>query len=242
MKELIKTNGVKKCFTLGGGQKFYALDGVNIMIPEKSLTIFKGRSGSGKTTLLNVISGLDYATEGSVYFQGQDINVMKESKRETIRRYEMGYVFQSVALIPNMNALENVEFGLRLAEYKGDREKRAKDCLMQVGLGKRMAHMPNELSGGEQQRVAIARALCHKPKVIFADEPTGALDTTMALQVMNLFKELVANEEITIVMTTHDPELMKAGDVVYEINDGKIISSEELLVNLESERGEHNGK
>lgn len=224
MKELIQTHGVRKCFTNGAGETFYALDNVNVMIPEQSLTILKGRSGSGKTTLLNVLSGLDYANEGKVFFQGQDMNTMKEEKRETIRRYEMGYIFQSVALIPIMNALENVEFGLRLANYKGDRLKRAKECLSQVGLEKRMLHMPNELSGGEQQRVAIARALGHKPKIIFADEPTGALDTTMGLQVMKLFHELVDREGITIVMTTHDPELMKLGDVVYEINDGKIIS------------------
>lgn len=224
MKDLIRTKGVRKCFINGAGEPFYALDGIDIAIPEKSLTVLKGRSGSGKTTLLNALSGLDYASEGNVYFQGEDINAMKEEKREEIRRFEMGYIFQSVALIPIMNALENVEFGLRLAKFKGDRIERAKECLSQVGLGKRILHMPNELSGGEQQRVAIARALCHKPKVIFADEPTGSLDTTMALQVMNLFHELIEKEGITIVMTTHDPELMKVGDVVFEINDGKIVS------------------
>ncbi len=245
MEELIRTNGVRKCFPLGGGEQFYALNGVDIVIPRKSLTILKGRSGSGKTTLLNVISGLDYATEGKVYFQGEDLNQMKEAKRERIRRYEMGYVFQSVALIPIMNALENVEFGLRLAKYKGDRMKRARECLMQVGLGKRMLHMPGELSGGEQQRVVIARAMCHKPKIIFADEPTGSLDSTMALQVMNLFKSLIEKEGITIVMTTHDPKLMKVGDVVYEISDGKMIGesrgSEKYEEEKESFEGAGNG-
>lgn len=223
MEALIKTKAVTRCFSLGNGGKFYALNGVDIEIPEHSLTILKGRSGSGKTTLLNIISGLDYATDGEVYFQGKDINKMKEGEREKLRRYKMGYIFQSVALIPIMNAYENVEFGLRLANYKGDRSARVKECLQQVGLSKRMEHMPYELSGGEQQRVAIARALAHKPKIIFADEPTGALDTTMALQVVKVFKELIEKEGITIVMTTHDPGLMKIGDQVYEINDGKIL-------------------
>lgn len=226
MKELIKTVGVTKWFPIGNGEKFYALNGVDITIPEGALTILKGRSGSGKTTLLNVVSALDYASEGQVFFQGNDINQMKEPKREKIRRYEMGYIFQSVALIPIMNAYENVEFALRLAGYKEDKKARAEECLKQVGLGKRMYHMPYELSGGEQQRVAIARALCHKPKIIFADEPTGALDTTMALQVIKVFKDLIEKEGITIVMTTHDPGLMKIGDVVYEISDGKIVTGE----------------
>lgn len=220
MEELIQTKGVKKCFPLGNGEKFYALKGIDITVPRGSLTILKGRSGSGKTTLLNIISALDYASVGEVYFQGKDLNTMKEAEREKIRRYEMGFIFQSVALIPVMNAYENVEFALRLAKYKGDYKSRVEECLSQVGLSKRMEHMPYELSGGEQQRVAIARALCHKPKIIFADEPTGALDTTMALQVVRVFKDLVEKEGITIVMTTHDPGLMKVGDVVYEIRDG----------------------
>lgn len=225
MGALIKTKGVTRCFRLGNGNEFYALNGIDIEIPERSLTILKGRSGSGKTTLLNIISGLDYATDGEVYFQGKDINKMKEGEREKMRRYEMGYIFQSVALIPIMNAYENVEFGLRLANYKEDRDSRVKQCLQQVGLSKRMGHMPYELSGGEQQRVAIARALSHKPKIIFADEPTGALDTTMALQVVKVFKDLIEKEGITVVMTTHDPGLMKIGDQVYEISDGKIVSN-----------------
>ena len=143
--------------------------------------------------------------------------------KEKLRRFDIGFVFQSVALIPIMNAYENVDFGLRLAEYEGNRDSRIREVLEMVGLSSRMYHMPNQMSGGEQQRVAIARAVAHKPKVIFADEPTGALDTASGLNVMRLFKDLVAKEGITIVMTTHDPNLMELGDVVFEIEDGEIV-------------------
>ena len=148
---------------------------------------------------------------------------MAVPEREKLRRYDIGFVFQSVALIPIMNAYENVDFGLRLAEYEGNRDSRIREVLEMVGLSSRMFHMPNQMSGGEQQRVAIARAVAHKPRVIFADEPTGALDTASGLNVMKLFKDLVAKEGITIVMTTHDPNLMELGDVVFEIEDGEII-------------------
>lgn len=134
----------------------------------------------------------------------------------------MGFIFQAVALIPVMNAYENVDFGLRLAGVNDDRDARVRECLELVGLKNRMNHMPGEMSGGEQQRVAIARAIAHKPKVIFADEPTGALDTNTGLAVMHLFKELIEKEGITIVMTTHDTNLMELGDVVYEMEDGML--------------------
>ena len=148
-------------------------------------------------------------------------------EKEKLRRYEIGFVFQSVALIPIMNAYENVDYGLRLADYKEKRVPRIKQVLKMVGLGGRLNHMPMQMSGGEQQRVAIARAVAHKPGIIFADEPTGALDTASGLAVMKLFKELIENEGITIVMTTHDPGLMELGDVVYEMEDGEIIGREE---------------
>jgi putative ABC transport system ATP-binding protein len=129
-----------------------------------------------------------------------------------------------VALIPMMSALENVEYALRLTRYKGDRTARAVECLKLLGLGQRMHHLPQELSGGEQQRVAIARAIAHKPQVIFADEPTGELDTNTGLQVVKIFKELTESEGVTIIMTTHDPGLMELGDAVYELEDGEIVN------------------
>ena len=158
----------------------------------------------------------------------------------------MGFVFQSIALIPTMTAYENVEFALRLAKNKrqirknltdmdkdiGDAKTdvinenthdRVSELLERVGLSKRMNHMPDQLSGGEQQRVAIARAVVHRPKVVFADEPTGALDTASGFEVMRLFRELIDDEDITIVMTTHDPNLMELGDEVFELSDGIVI-------------------
>ena len=158
----------------------------------------------------------------------------------------MGFVFQSIALIPTMTAYENVEFALRLAKNKRQIRKnltdmdndigdvkndvinenmhdRVSELLERVGLSKRMDHMPEQLSGGEQQRVAIARAVVHRPKVVFADEPTGALDTASGFEFMRLFRELIDDEDITIVMTTHDPNLMELGDEVFELSDGIVI-------------------
>ena len=165
---------------------------------------------------------LDDPTSGQVIIDGRDVGGMSVRQRETMRRYNIGFVFQSVALVPIMSAYENVDFALKLADYKGDRDKRIKEVLSIVGLEKRMLHMPSQMSGGEQQRVAIARAVAHKPKIIFADEPTGALDTNTGLGIIRLFKELIAKEGITIVMTTHDPNLMVFGDAVYEMEDGEL--------------------
>ncbi len=227
MEYAIRATNIVRAFPAADGNMFYALKGIDMDIPRGKLTILKGRSGSGKTTLLNILSALDEATEGEVLFGDRELGSMSLEEKEKLRRYEIGFVFQSVALIPIMNAYENVDYGLRLADYKEKRDPRIKQVLKMVGLGGRLNHMPMQMSGGEQQRVAIARAVAHKPGIIFADEPTGALDTVSGLAVMKLFKELIENEGITIVMTTHDPGLMELGDVVYEMEDGEIIGREE---------------
>jgi putative ABC transport system ATP-binding protein len=220
---MIEAKGITRCFKLGSGEDFYALKGIDLHIPAGKLTILKGRSGSGKTTLLNILSALDEPTDGEVIVDGHVYSEMNEKEKELLRRYNIGFVFQSVALIPIMNAYENVDFGLRLANVTENKDRRIKEVLEMVGLSSRMTHFPNQMSGGEQQRVAIARAVAHRPKVLFADEPTGALDTASGLSVMKLFKEMVEKENITIVMTTHDPKLMELGDLVYEIEDGEIV-------------------
>ena len=225
MQYMIRTEGVKRCFKTSGGD-FWALKGIDVEIPKGGLTILKGRSGSGKTTLLNILGALDKPTEGKVLYEGEDIAQMDEKMRTKLRRLQIGFVFQSVALIPMMSAFENVEYALRLTRYPGNRAERAMECLKLVGLGQRMNHLPQEMSGGEQQRVAIARAIAHKPKVIFADEPTGALDTITGLQVVKIFKELTQSEGVTIVMTTHDTGLMEIGDAVYELEDGEVVHGE----------------
>mgnify|MGYP002975060656 FL=1 len=212
-------------FPVGDGE-FYALKHVDIDIPAGKLTILKGRSGSGKTTLMNILSALDAPTEGDVSFDGQVYSEMEDAQKEQLRRKEIGFVFQAVALIPIMNAYENVDFAMRLAEPEltaKEVDERIRETLALVGMEERMRHMPGQMSGGEQQRVAIARAVAHRPKVVFADEPTGALDSESGLRVMQLFRNLIEKESVTIVMTTHDPNLMELGDVVYELEDGEII-------------------
>lgn len=229
MENAIIAQNIKRYFKAGDGTTVHALDGVSMEIKKGTLAILKGRSGSGKTTLLNILSALDMPTEGSVQFLDKNLEQMTEKDREMLRRYEMGFVFQSIALIPTMTAYENVEFALRLAKTNvinantENTQDRVSELLERVGLSKRMDHMPDQLSGGEQQRVAIARAVAHHPKVVFADEPTGALDTAAGFEVMRLFRELIDDEGITIVMTTHDPNLMELGDEVFELSDGIVI-------------------
>lgn len=224
MESIFVTKNINRIFPVAGKESFQALKDINIAIPSGKFAILRGRSGSGKTTLINILGALDAPTSGQVFFNGNDITAYSEAKKEMVRRNDIGFIFQSVSLIPNMTAFENVEFSLRLANYKGDRKARAEDCLKHVGLGTRMYHMPAEMSGGEQQRVAIARAISHKPMIIIADEPTAELDTNTAFAVVNLFKELVEKEHITILMTTHDIGLMSAGDVVFELEDGEIVN------------------
>lgn len=223
MENILVAENVVQSFPLPSGGEFEALHGVDIHIPAGKLTMLRGRSGSGKTTLMNILSALDYPKSGTVVLEGNHLEKMSEGEREVFRKDHVGFVFQSVALIPMMTAYENVEFLLRLAKYKGNKKKRAEECLKLVGLGQRMHHMPQELSGGEQQRVAIARAIAHNPKIIFADEPTAELDTATGLQVMKIFRDLIEKEGVTIVMTTHDMGLLEIADCIYHLEDGEIV-------------------
>ncbi|MBQ7955631.1 MAG: ABC transporter ATP-binding protein [Lachnospiraceae bacterium] len=221
-KVAIDIQGVNRVFPVAGGE-FQALKNINVQIPEGVLTVLKGRSGSGKTTLLNIIGALDKPSSGKVLMEGEDIGRMSDKQREKLRRTKVGFVFQSVSLIPTMDAFQNVEFSLRLAGVKENRKKRVEECLKMVGLGNRMHHMPAEMSGGEQQRVAIARAIAHRPKILLADEPTAELDSAMAAEVAKLFQEMTKTEGVTILMTTHDMGLMDAGDLVIELENGEQI-------------------
>ncbi len=218
-KSAIVIEHVSRSFRTESGE-FQALKDINAKIPEGKLTILKGRSGSGKTTLLNIVGALDLPTSGIVSLDGQDICKLADRERENLRRKKIGFVFQSVSLIPTMNAFQNVEFSLRLAGIEKEREKRVVECLNMVGLVNRTKHMPAEMSGGEQQRVAIARAIAHRPKILLADEPTAELDSAMGAEITRLFKEMAEKEQVTVVMTTHDIGLMDAGDVVIELENG----------------------
>ena len=225
MGYMLETRNLSRDFKIGDGSVVYALKDINLKIEKKKLTVLRGRSGSGKTTLINLLGALDKPTKGEVIFNENDITQLAESERDKLRRLNMAFVFQSVALISTMTAYENVEFVLRLTKMPYDqRVKRAKECLRLVGLEKRIHHRPGELSGGEQQRVAIARAFAHSPDIIFADEPTAELDTATGLQVIKLFKDLVEQQGLTVVMTTHDPSMMEVADTVFTLEDGEIVA------------------
>lgn len=223
MKSIIEARNVCMDFTIGDGSTVHALKGINLSIQPNRLSVLRGRSGSGKTTLINILGALDRPTSGEVLFLDKDITKLSDKERDSLRRVDMSFVFQSVALISTMTAFENVEFALRLTKlpYK-ERIERARQSLIQVGLEKRMDHRPGEMSGGEQQRVAIARAISHSPKIIFADEPTAELDSPTAMAVMKLFRDLVRQNDLTIVMTTHDTAMMDLADIVYTLEDGVI--------------------
>jgi putative ABC transport system ATP-binding protein len=222
MSVILKTEALSKQFNTGS-EIIHALKDVNINIQSGKLTILRGRSGSGKTTLMNLLGAIDMPTEGKIFLNNMDITEMTNAERDKVRRRDIGFVFQSGGLISNMTAYENVEFALRIVNFdSGKRKERVEECLKLVGLSKRMNHMPQELSGGEQQRVAIARAMVHNPKIIFADEPTAALDTSMGLQVVRIFKNMVENSNMTVVMSTHDPSMMEIADYVHSLRDGEI--------------------
>ena len=226
MENILKAEHISREFKIGDGSIVHALTDIDLEVNEGELVCLRGRSGSGKTTLINILGALDRPDGGNVYFCGEDIVKLSDPKRDKLRRERLSFVFQSVALISTMTALENVEFSLRLAGHPiQGRTKRAKECLARVGLGKRMYHRPGELSGGEQQRVAIARAVANKPKIIFADEPTAALDSNTGTAVLALFRELVHDDGITVVMTTHDEAMMQLADVVYSLEDGEIVDT-----------------
>ena len=220
---ILKASGVSRRFKIGDGSIVNALQGVDLEVEGGQLVCLRGRSGSGKTTLINILGALDKPDEGNVVFDGRDIASLSSSQQDALRRHDMAFVFQSVALMSAMTAYENVEFALRLAGVPLlQRKQRAIDCLTRVGLEKRMTHRPGELSGGEQQRVAIARAVSHKPKIVFADEPTAALDAPTGMAVMKLFRDFIVSEGLTVVMTTHDEAMMELADKVYALEDGKL--------------------
>jgi ABC-type lipoprotein export system ATPase subunit len=207
-----------------GAQEVAALRGVNLAVRPGSFVAVKGRSGSGKTTLLNCIGGLDHPTSGSVHIFGRDISTMSDRELTRWRREEVGFVFQSFGLLPTLSAYENVELLLRIAGVPArERRKRTMYCLELVGLGRWANHRPFEMSGGQQQRVGIARALANRPHLILADEPTGELDSTTAREILKLFKTIVREEHVTLVMVSHDVLVDEYADEVLQLSDGRII-------------------
>jgi ABC-type lipoprotein export system ATPase subunit len=219
---IVACEGVSRVYRLGG-EEVVAVRDVTLDVMPSQLVALRGRSGSGKTTLLNLLSGLDRPTSGSTTIKGQDTNKLSDGALTKLRRHEIGFVFQTFALLPVLSAYENVELPLRIAGVKSSvRHERTVEVLELVGLSKRMGHRPFELSGGEQGRVAIARALVNRPSLIVADEPTGELDSVTGLQIMLLFRRIVNDEGVTIMMATHDPTISEIADQTYIMADGAI--------------------
>jgi len=205
-----------------------ALDGVELTIEAGQFVAIKGRSGSGKTTLLNCISGLDQPTGGVVRVFDDEIGAWSEGRRTTWRREQVGFIFQSLGLLPVLSAYENVELVLRLNGVgAGERHKATLEALELVGLTKWNDHRPYELSGGQQQRVAIARALASRPRLLIADEPTGNLDSKTAHSVLALFRSLVKERNVTMLMATHDTLADDYVDRIINLSDGRIVGSQD---------------
>ena len=200
-----------------------ALSEVELTVPKGEFTALVGPSGSGKSTLLNLIGGLDHPSSGEIHVNGLSIGAASENELVRYRRERVGFIFQSFNLLPTLTALENVEAPLMLAEMpQRARRERAAALLESVGLAPRMAHKPNELSGGEKQRVAIARALANKPLLLLADEPTGNLDTKTGGAVLDLLCGLLKAQGLTMIMVTHDPEVAARADRIVHLRDGSI--------------------
>lgn len=220
---MIKVKNLRKVYKVGN-EKVVALDNINLEIEKGEFCCIVGTSGSGKSTLLNQLAGLEKPTKGSVVIKGENVSKMNEKKLAVFRQNNIGFIFQSYNLMPTMTAVENVAFPLMFKGVKkAVREKKARAILKEMQLKDRMNHKPTELSGGQQQRVGIARAFVGEPAVIFADEPTGNLDSRTTEQVMDMLMEISEKNNITFVMVTHDPELAKKAKRVVTLVDGKII-------------------
>ncbi|MDT8310956.1 MAG: ABC transporter ATP-binding protein [Methylophaga sp.] len=206
-----------------GGQPLQILQDVTMQIQRGQSAAIVGRSGSGKTTLLGLMAGLDVPSSGAIYLDGEQINCLSEDERARLRAARVGFVFQSFQLLPSLTALENVLLPLELAGMVDARDK-AIDLLQQVGLALRTHHTPRQLSGGEQQRVAIARAFAVTPRVLFADEPTGNLDSQTGADITDLLMKLNKQQGTTLVMVTHDDQLAARCDRQFHIDAGRVQS------------------
>lgn len=219
---LISTKNLCKHYQMGD-EVVHALENVNITIDKGEYVCIMGPSGSGKSTLMNLIGALDKPTSGDLYINGQNLSDLGSDDYAAFRNQQIGFVFQQFNLLPRTSALENVKLPMLYSRpHKHNAEERAIECLERVGLAERMDHHPSQLSGGQQQRVAIARALVNEPKIILADEPTGALDTHTSDEIMALFGEL-NDSGITIVIVTHDPEVAEVTSRHLMFRDGCLV-------------------
>jgi putative ABC transport system ATP-binding protein len=220
---VIRLQGVMKQYRMGD-QTVHALQGVDLHIRRNELVAFIGASGSGKSTMMNIVGCLDRPSGGAYWLNGRDVAAMSGDELALVRNQEIGFIFQSFHLLPRATALDNVAQPLI---YRGiklrERLALAAEALEKVGLGTRMHHRPNELSGGQRQRVAIARALVGRPSILLADEPTGNLDSTTSLEILDLIREVHAGGQ-TVVMVTHEPEIAEQCQRIVRLRDGRIVS------------------
>jgi putative ABC transport system ATP-binding protein len=224
---LLRCESLTKAY-VSGGRELVVLKGITFAVEPGAFVAVLGPSGSGKSTLLGLLAGLDRPTSGTVYLDGQDLAALNEDERARVRGEKVGFVFQSFQLIPTLTAAENVQVPLELRGEDG--EARARELLARVGLGDRTHHYPAQLSGGEQQRVALARAFAHRPRILFADEPTGNLDAATGARVIELMAEMNRESGTTLVLVTHDPELASRARRVIRLADGALVSDREAPV------------
>lgn len=222
LDEFIRLNNVKKIYRMGD-EKIKALDDVSLSIEKREFICLIGTSGSGKSTLLNMMAGLEKPTKGEIIVNNHHLEKMNERQLTKFRQLNVGFVFQSYNLIPTLTALENVSLVLTFKGIpKSTREKAAAKMLKNVGLGNRLHHKPSEMSGGQQQRVSIARAFVSNPRIVFADEPTGNLDTKTTYEVMDLITGMAKNFNQTLVIVTHDVEISDYAHRIVHLRDGNI--------------------
>ncbi len=231
MSELIRISNLNKIYDSGAVQ-VHALKDINLTIEKGEFVAIMGHSGSGKSTLMNILGCLDRPTDGQYLLDGIDISQQSNDELSDIRNQKIGFVFQAFNLIPRTSALKNVELPMIYAKVPGKaRLERAKQLLDKVGLGQRMDHMPNELSGGQKQRVAIARALSNEPPILLADEPTGNLDSTSTVEIMELFTQL-NREGVTVIIVTHEDDVAAFTNRVLWFEDGRLLHDRKVEKSL----------
>lgn len=233
MTPIIEVHNLRKVYRMGD-EKIVALNHVDLEIEKGEICCLFGTSGSGKSTLLNMLAGLEKPTKGTIEIKKVHVEKLNETQLATFRQKYIGFVFQSYNLIPTLTAQENVALPLIFQGMsKKDRDKRAKEMLEAVGLGKRLKHKPKEMSGGQQQRVSIARAFVNRPQILFADEPTGNLDTHTTLEVMDIITKIAKELNQTMIIVSHDPEIASYAHKVITIQDGDVLKIEK---NIEGRR------
>lgn len=230
MGAFIRITGLKKIYKVGS-EKVRALNGIDLSIEKGEVCCILGTSGSGKSTLLNMIAGLERPTKGQIMIGKYNIGKMSENELTNFRQQYLGFIFQSYNLMGGLSALENVAMPLQFRGInRSKREKTAAAALKAVGLANRMEHKPTEMSGGQQQRVGIARAFVHRPKLIFADEPTGNLDTHTSAEVMDLMVTMERKHKQTLIIVTHDSEVAASADRIIRLADGKVESDDRNIL------------